>query len=325
MTVKTYYNAIATVLAEEMRRDPAVFVMGEDIAEGGGTFSCTKGLLEEFGQNRVRNTPISECGFVGMSLGAAICGLRPVVELMFLDFACNAMDQIINQISKARYMSGGTVKVPLVLRGPQGGWRGKAAQHSQSLETLYMHVPGLKVVCPSSPYNVAGLLRASIRSDDPVIFCEHKNLIPVKGEVPDDPEFIIPLGKADVVRQGKDVTVIASLMCVHFALEVAEKMAKEGVDVEVVDVRTLVPLDKEGILASVRKTGRAVVAHEAMTFCGWGSEISSIIMEEAFEYLDAPVARVGAKYCPIPYAKELEDEALPSVADIEQAIRRVLA
>jgi pyruvate dehydrogenase E1 component beta subunit len=324
MSTKTYFNAIATVLAEEMRSDPAVFVMGEDVAEGGGAFSCTKGLVEEFGHNRVRNTPISEAGFVGAALGAAICGLRPIVEIMFLDFTCNALDQIINQVSKARYMSGGTVKVPLVLRGPQGGWRGKAAQHSQSLETLFMHVPGMKVVCPSSVRNVAGLLRASIRSDDPVIFCEHKNLIPIKGEVPDDPEFTIPLGVAEVVREGSDVTIIASLMCVHFALEVANKMAKEGVNVEVIDVRSLVPLDKETIIASVHKTGRAVVAHEAVKFCGWGSEIASVIAEEAFQYLDAPVIRVGAKYCPIPYAEVLENEALPSTADIEQAVRKVL-
>jgi pyruvate/2-oxoglutarate/acetoin dehydrogenase E1 component len=324
MSIKTYAQAIKDVLAEEMRRDPDVFVMGEDVAEQGGIFGCTRGLVDEFGKKRVRNTPISEAGFVGAGLGAACAGIRPVVELMYMDFTLISMDMIINQVAKTRYVFGGKAKIPLVIRGQQGVGRGNAATHSQSLEAIFMHFPGLKVVMPSTPADAAGLLRTAIQDDNPVMFFEHKALYSMKGEVPDDPEYAIPFGKANIVREGKSVTVIGTHLYAGRALSAAEKLKEEGIDAEVIDPRTLVPFDKETIIQSVKKTGRAVIVHEAYKTCGVGAEIASIINEEAFQYLDAPVIRLGAKPCPLPFNLGLENAVVPQEDDIINAIRQVL-
>lgn len=323
--IKTYAQAIKDVTAEEMRRDEKVFVMGEDVEVLGGIFGCTRGLADEFGADRVRNTPISEAGFVGAGLGAACCGMRPVVELMYMDFALVALDQIVNQVAKTRYIFGGKAKIPLVIRGQQGVGRGNAATHSQSLEVLFTHFPGLKVAMPSTAEDAAGLLRTAIRDDNPVVFIEHKALYVNKGEVPDDPNFMIPFGKAKVVREGTDCTVVATHTYVQKAVDMAEKLWKEeGISVEVIDPRTLVPFDKETVLNSVRKTGRAVVVHEAHRVCGVGAEIASIIQEEAFPYLDAPVIRLGAKQCPLPFNLGLENAVVPQPQDIYHAVKKAL-
>lgn len=324
MSIKTYAQAIKDVIAEEMRRDPAVFVMGEDIAEQGGIFGCTRGLLQEFGKERIRNTPITEAGFVSAGLGAACAGMRPIVELMYMDFALISMDSIINQIAKTRYIFGGHAKVPLVIRGQQGIGRGNAATHSQSLETIFMHFPGLKVAMPSSPADAAGLLRTAIRDDNPVLFFEHKALYTMKGEVPDDPEFAIPFGQCNIVREGRDVTIIADLLYVGRVLAAAEKLHEQGIEVEVIDPRTLVPLDKATIIKSVQKTGRAVTVHEAHRTAGWGAEVAAMISEEAFKYLDAPVQRLGAKACPLPFSPILESAVVPSEEEIINAVKLVL-
>jgi acetoin:2,6-dichlorophenolindophenol oxidoreductase subunit beta len=324
MSIKTYAQAIKDVLAEEMRRDDRIFVMGEDVAEQGGIFGCTRDLAKEFGKERVRNTPISEAGFIGAGVGAALAGMRPVVELMYMDFTFVSMDQILNQAAKLRYMYGGKATLPLVIRGQQGVGRGNAATHSQSVEAIFMHIPGLKVVMPSTPRDAAGLLRTAIREDNPIMFFEHKALYTTKGEVPDNPEFSIPFGQADVVRQGKDVTLIATHQYVGKSLAVAEKLAKQGIEIEVIDPRTLVPLDKETIINSVKKTGRAVVVHEAHKNCGPGAEIAAMIMEEAFIYLDAPVLRLGAKACPLPFNIGLENAVVPQEAEIEKTVKAVL-
>jgi pyruvate/2-oxoglutarate/acetoin dehydrogenase E1 component len=324
MSIKSYAQAIRDVLAEEMRRDKNVFIMGEDIAEQGGIFGCTRGLVEEFGKERVRNTPISEAGFVGAGIGAAMAGMRPVVELMYMDFTYVCMDQILNQAAKIRYMFGGKAKIPLVIRGQQGVGRGNAGTHSQSVEVFFMHIPGLKVAMPSTPADVAGLLRTAIRDDNPVMFFEHKALYATKGEVPDDPEFMIPFGKANIVREGTNVTVIGTHLYVSRALNAAKKLESEGIDVEVIDPRTLVPLDKQTLVDSVKKTGRVVVVHEAHRTCGVGAEIASIITEEAFKYLDAPVARLGAKACTLPFNLTLENAVVPQEEDIIRAIKSVL-
>jgi len=324
MSIKTYAQAIRDVIAEEMRRDGTVFVMGEDVAKQGGIFGCTRGLLDEFGKERVRNTPISEAGFVAAGLGAACAGMRPIVELMYMDFAFISMDQILNQVAKTRYVFGGKAVIPLVIRGQQGIGRGNAATHSQSVETIFMHFPGIKVIMPSSPADAAGLLRTAIRDDNPVMFFEHKALYALKGEVPDDLDFMIPFGQAKVAREGKDVTLIANLLYVNRALEAAEKLAVEGISVEVIDPRTLVPLDKDTLIQSVVKTGRAVVVHEAHRTGGWGAEIASMITEEAFKYLDAPVGRLGAKACPLPFNPTLEAAVVPSVEEIIKAVKATL-
>ena len=263
MSIKTYAMAVRDTIAAEMRRDEKVFIMGEDIETIGSIFGCTRDLTAEFGRERAFNTPISEAGFVGAGLGAACTGMRPIVELMYMDFALVGMDQLINQVAKTRYIFGGKAKVPLVIRGQQGVGRGNAATHSQSVEAIFMHFPGLKVAVPSTPADAAGLLRTAIRDDNPVIFIEHKQLYIKKGEVPDDPDFMIPFGKANIVREGKDCTVVATHVYVHKALEAAEILAKEGIEIEVVDPRTLVPFDTETVAASVKKTGRAVVVHDA--------------------------------------------------------------
>lgn len=324
MSVKTYAQAIRDVIAEEMRKDENVFVMGEDIKVLGGIFGCTRGLVDEFGEERVRNTPISEAGFVGAGLGAAAAGMRPIVELMYMDFTFVAMDQILNQAAKIRYMTGGNIKVPIVIRGQQGIGRGNAAQHSQCVETMFMHSPGIKVAMPSTPADAAGLLRTAIRDNNPILFFEHKALYATKGEVPDDPEFSIPFGQANVAKEGNDVTIVTNHIYLAKALSVANKLEKEGIGVEVIDPRTLVPLDKDTILESVKKTGRLVVVHEAHKIAGWGAEIASMAMEDAFDYLDAPVLRLGAKHSPLPFNLGLENAVVPQEVEIEEAVRKVL-
>lgn len=323
MSVKTYGQAIKDVLAEEMRKNESVFVMGEDVAEQGGIFGCTRGLVKEFGKERVRNTPISEAGFVGAGIGAACAGMRPVVELMYMDFTYAAMDQILNQAAKIRYMFGGKAKVPLVIRGQQGVGRGNAGQHSQSVEAMFMHIPGLKVAMPSSPADAAGLLRTAIRDDNPVMFFEHKALYATKGEVPDEPEYAIPFGKAGIVKTGSDVTVIGTHLYVGKSVSAAQRLAVEGIHAEVIDPRTIVPLDEDTILQSVKKTGRAVVVHEAHKTGGVGAEIAAMIMEKAFKYLDAPVIRLGAKHCTLPFNLGLENAVVPQEEDIINAVKEV--
>jgi len=324
MAIKTYAQAIKDVIAEEMRQDEKVFIIGEDIAEQGGIFGCTRGLLDEFGSKRVRNTPISESAMVGAGVGAACAGLRPIVELMYLDFVYVAMDQLLNQAAKIRYMFGGKARVPLVVRGQQGIGRGNAGQHSQSIESLFMHIPGMKVVCPSSPADAAGLLRTAIRDDNPVLFVEHKALYATKGEVPDDPEFAIPFGKANVLQSGKDVTIVCSLLYVSRTLEAVKELEAEGISCEVIDPRTLVPLDTDTIVESVKKTGRIVTVHEAHRTMGFGTEIAETVVEQAFKYLDAPPERLGAKMCTLPFNLGLENAVVPQKDEIKAAVYRTL-
>ncbi len=324
MSIKSYAMAIRDVIAEEMRRDERVFIMGEDVETLGGIFGCTRDLYKEFGTQRVRNTPISEAAIVGAGVGAACAGMRPIVELMYMDFTFVAMDQILNQAAKTRYIFGGKAKIPLVIRGQQGIGRGNAATHSQSVETIFMHIPGLKVVCPSTAADAAGLLRTAIRDDNPVMFFEHKALYQVKSEVPDDPEFMIPFGQADVKREGTDITIVANLLYVSRALKAAEKLAEDGISAEVIDPRTLVPLDLDTIEKSVKKTGRLVVVHEAHRTAGWGAEIAAEITERVFPYLDAPPLRLGAKACPLPFNLGLENAATPQVDDIVKATKATL-
>ncbi len=324
MTIKSYVQSIKDVICEEMRRDEKVFIMGEDIEVLGGIFGVTRDLVKEFGADRIRNTPISEAAFISAGLGAACAGMRPIVELMYMDFALVGADSLINQVAKTRYIFGGKARVPLVIRGQQGVGRGNAATHSQSIEALFMHFPGFKLAMPSCPEDAAGLLRTAIRDDNPVVFIEHKALYIEKGEVPEDPEFMIPFGKARIVRPGKDVTVIATHTYVKKSVAAAERLSKEGIDVEVIDPRTLVPLDIATIIESVRKTGRAVVVHEAHRTCGIGAELAAQIYELAFPYLDAPIERLGAKACPLPFNLGLENAVVPQPEDIDRAIKRTL-
>ncbi|HID87045.1 MAG TPA: alpha-ketoacid dehydrogenase subunit beta [Anaerolineae bacterium] len=319
----TFRDALNEALHEEMARDPDVFVIGEDVGRYGGPFQVTRGLYEKYGEKRVRDTPISEAGFVGIGVGAAMTGLRPVVEVLYIDFATLAMDQIVNQAAKPRYMFGGKVKVPLVLRTQGGGGRGNAAHHSQSLEMWYVHVPGLIVIQPSTPYDAKGLLKSAIRNDNPVIFIEHKLLYGTKGPVPEE-EYTVPIGVADVKRQGSDATVVAHSRMVLFALSAAEKLAEEGIEVEVIDPRTLKPLDTATIVESVKRTGRLIVVSEGVRTGGFASEVAACIQEEAYDYLDAPILRVTTEDVPIPYAKELELEAIPQERDIIQAVKSVV-
>jgi 2-oxoisovalerate dehydrogenase E1 component len=319
----TMAEALNEALHQEMQRDERVFVMGEDVGLIGGIFQVTRGLRERFGEDRVRDTPISEATFVGAGVGAAIAGLRPVVEIQIWDFVAVTMDQVVNQAAKFRFMLGGQPTVPLVIRGPQGGGIRLAAQHSQSLEAWFAHVPGLVVVAPATPYDAKGLLASAIRDDNPVIFLEHKALYASRGPVP-EPPYAIPLGKADVKREGRDVTVVAIQSMVPRALAAAAELEKEGISVEVIDPRTLVPLDEAAILASVARTHRLVVAHEAVKRGGFGAEIAAIIAEKAIDELDAPIVRVGARAVPMPYNDGLERATIPTPADIVDAIRRVL-
>ncbi|MCB0245950.1 MAG: alpha-ketoacid dehydrogenase subunit beta [Anaerolineae bacterium] len=318
----TYAKALREALIEEMERDPNILLLGEDIGVYGGVFKVTEGLLARFGPERVIETPISEAGFVSAAVGLAMTGKHPMAELMFMDFAYVAADSIFNQAAKMRYMSGGRAQVPLTIRTQQGGGRGNAAQHSQSLETFFTHIPGLKVVLPSTPYDAKGLLKSALRDPNPVMFIEHKLLYNTKGLVPDG-EYTVPLGKADVKRSGTDATVVTWSRTVLHALEAADLAAADGIDVEVIDLRCTVPLDIDTVVESVKKTGRLVVAHEAHRRLGVGAEIAALVQELAFDYLDAPVERVGALDIPTPYSKPLEDEALPDAAKIVQAIKRV--
>jgi pyruvate dehydrogenase E1 component beta subunit len=310
-------------MSTAMRRDEDVFIMGEDIAEMGGSMGVTQGMLEEFGPERVRNTPISEMAIVGAGIGAAIAGMRPIVEIMYQDFTTLAMEQIVSQAAKHRYMSGGQIKVPLTIRTQGGAGWSPGAQHAQQLEAWFVHVPGLKVVFPSTPEDVRGLLWSSIYEDNPIIFFEHRTLYGIKGEVSDEIEPI-EIGKARIHREGEDVTVIATGRLVHESLKAAEQAAEEGISVEVFDPRTLQPLDEDALIASVKKTNRAVVAHEAVTRMGWGAEVAAIVQEKAFDWLDAPVARVGAKFTPIPFAPVMEEWVVPHSQDVLSAIKNTV-
>jgi pyruvate/2-oxoglutarate/acetoin dehydrogenase E1 component len=323
MAVMMYREALNLALREEMRRDPRVFLMGEEVGLYEGAYKVTAGLLKEFGEKRVIDTPICESGFTGVGVGAAMLGLRPVIEMMTFNFAILALDQIVNSAAKMLYMSGGQYPIPLVVRGPGGPAAQLAAQHSQSMETYFYHVPGLKVVRPSTPADAKGLLKSAIRDDNPVIFIESETLYAIKGEVPEDPEFTVPLGKAAIRREGTDVTVIAYMGMLYRALEVAEELAKEGISAEIVDPRTLRPMDQDTIISSVRKTHRAVVVEAGAGFAGMGSEIATEITEDAFDDLDAPVERVTGENAPMPYARNLELLKTPSKAKIMAAIRKV--
>lgn len=318
----TFSEATLEAMAEEMARDERVFVMGEDIARQGGVFGQFKGLPQQFGFDRVIDTPISETAIIGASVGAALAGMRPVADMHFADFITVAMDEVVNQMAKVRYMFGGQCTVPLVVRAPDGIIRSAAAQHSQSFEAWFLHVPGLKVVVPSNPADAKGLLKAAIRSDDPVLYFEHKALFSVKGPVPEG-EHIVPIGKANIAREGKDVTIVSySLMMTH-ALAAADKLAGQGIDAEVVDLRTISPLDKETIFASVAKTKRLIIVHEAVKTGGVGAEIAASVAEEMIDYLDAPIRRLGAPFVPIPFSPSLEKLVKIGAEDIVTAVKTI--
>ena len=316
-----YIRGITEALREEMARDENVFVVGEDVGLPGGPFSATRGLLEEFGEGRVKDTPISESAIVGLAIGAATQSLRPVVEIMFMDFMTVCMDQVVNQLAKMRYMSGGQYQLPIVIRTPCGGGLNAGPHHSQCLEAWFAHVPGLKIVMPATPYDVKGLLKAAIRDDNPILFIENKALYGLKGEIPEG-EYLVPIGKADVKRSGKDITVVAASRMVHQSLVAAEALSKDGIDVEVIDLMTIIPLDKETIFKSVEKTSKLVIAHEAVKDFGIGAEISAMVCEEMIDCLDAPIVRVGAPFSPVPY--NLEKFYLPNSEDVIKAVRKVL-
>jgi acetoin:2,6-dichlorophenolindophenol oxidoreductase subunit beta len=320
----TYREAVRDGIAQAMRADDSVFIMGEDIAEMGGSMGVTQGLLDEFGPERVRNTPISEMAIVGAGIGAAMAGMRPIVEIMYEDFLTLSLEQIVNQAAKHRYMSGGQLTVPLTIRTQGGAGWSPGAQHAQQLEAWLVHIPGLKVAYPSTPEDVRGLLWTSIHDDNPVVLFEHRLLYPVKGEVPEQLEPI-PFGKARVVREGTDVTVIAIGPLVHRALDAAKQAEEDGISVEIVDPRTLQPLDEEMLVASVKKTNRAVVAHEAVTRMGFGAEVAAVLQHQAFDYLDAPIERVGAKFTPLAFAPVMEQYVVPHAEDVLDAIRRTVA
>jgi pyruvate dehydrogenase E1 component beta subunit len=323
MAVITMREALNQALREEMLRDQDVFLMGEEVAEYQGAYKVTKGLLEALGPKRVIDTPITELGFAGLGVGAAMAGLRPIIEFMTFNFSILATDQIINSAAKMLYMSGGQFKIPIVFRGPGGSAFQVSSQHSQALESWFSYFPGLKVVMPSTPADAKGLLKTAIRDDDPVIFIEQERMYGNKGEVPEDPEFTIPLGLADIKREGTDATIVARSLMVPIALKAAEQLEKEGVSCEVIDPRTIRPLDIDTIVESVKKTNRVVVAEESHPFCGVAAEISMEIMERAFDYLDAPVKRVSGVDVPMPYAKNLEQLAIPGVDQLVAAVREV--
>jgi acetoin:2,6-dichlorophenolindophenol oxidoreductase subunit beta len=320
----TYREAVRDALSNAMRRDDRVFIMGEDIAEMGGSMGVTQGMLAEFGPERVRNTPISEIAIVGAGIGSAIQGLLPVVEIMYEDFLTISMEQLVNQAAKHRTMSGGQVQVPLTIRTQGGAGWSPGAQHAQQLEAWFVHVPGLKVVFASTPEDVRGLLWSSIYDPNPVVFFEHRTLYPVRGEVPDEIEPI-PLGRARVHREGTDVTVVATGRLVHESLKAAEQAEQDGISVEVVDPRTLSPLDSETIVASVQKTTRCVTAHEAVVQGGFGAELAAVVQHGAFDYLDAPIERVGARFAPLAFAPVMEEYVIPHADDVLAAIKRTVA
>ena len=319
----TYREAVLEALREEMKRDERVYLLGEDIGEFGGSYKTTQGLLKEFGKERVRNTPISEAAIIGASLGSALLGMRPVAELMYIDFSGIAMDQITNQLAKVKYMFGGKAKVPVVVRTQGGTGRSSAAQHAQSLEAWFVHIPGLKVVMPSTAYDCKGLLKAAIRDDNPVFFIEHKLLYTTTSEIPEE-DYVIPLGKADVKRQGSDCTIVATSRMVHYALDAADRLAADGIQCEVVDPRTLSPLDEETILSSVGKTNKLVIVVEAAPRCSFASEVAAVVAEKGFDLLDAPIQRVTEMHTPIPFAPKLEQYVTPSVDKVMAAVKKVV-
>jgi len=319
MRKMTYSEAIREAMVEEMRANPSVFLMGEDVGVFDGVWGVSNGMLAEFGHERVRDTAISEINIIGSGLGAALVGMRPIVEIMFGDFLMCAGDQLVNQVAKARFMSGGKANVPLTIRVTTGAPGSSGAQHSQSPESWFMNVPGLKIVTPATPADAKGLLKTALRGEDPVLFFEHKMLYGLTGEVPEDPEFMVPFAEASVVREGKDVTIIGVGIMVQKALTAARTLSDQGVDAEVIDPRTLVPLDKDTLIKSVAKTGRVIIVHEAHRRSGPGAEISAMLAEEAIEYLDGPIIRIGAMNVPLPYNPELENHVLPNENDIVQA------
>ena len=323
MKEMSYRDALREAVLEEMRRDEKVFIIGEEVGRYGGAYGVTRGLFQEFGARRVVDSPISEAGIVGLGVGAAITGLRPIVELMYVDFVGLAMDQIANQMAKFRYMTGGQLTIPMVLRTQGGTGRSAGAQHSQSLESWLVHVPGLRVVMPSNPMDAKGLLKTAVRCDDPVVFIEHKGLYSAKGEVPED-EYTTALGEAAVLRQGKDATILSYSAMVHVALKAADALSSEGIEAEVIDLRTLNPLDTPAILSSARKTGRVAVVSEAHKTLGMGAELSALISERCFEQLKAPVLRIAASDTPVP-ASILEKMSVPSEESVVQGIRHLVS
>ena len=319
-----YVAAFNEAVAYEMEHDPDVFCAGEDIGAFGGVFQTYAGLQKRFGEERCFDTPISEQAIIGLGVGAAVSGLRPIVDLMFMDFMCVAMDQIVNQAAKLKYMFGGEAVLPLTITLAGGAGLSAAAQHSQSLEAILCHIPGLKVVYPSNPYDMKGLMTSCIREDNPTVMIKHKRLLGMTGDVPEE-SYVVPLGEAKVTREGADVTVVAWGRMANEALDAAEKLADDGIDCEVIDPRTLQPLDTDTIVESVRKTNRAIIVHEAVRFGGFGGEVASQIQEFAFDHLDAPVARVAAPFTPVPFSPALEQHYLPSAASIADGIRDVMA
>jgi pyruvate/2-oxoglutarate/acetoin dehydrogenase E1 component len=319
----SYLEAVREALMQEMRCDPEVFLIGEDIGVYGGAFGVTRGMLEEFGPERIRDTPISEAAIAGAATGAALMGMRPVMEIMFMDFLTISMNQLVNQAAKIRFMFGGKASIPMVIRAPAGSGTGAAAQHSQSLEAWFIHTPGIKVVAPATPHDVKGLLVTAIRDDNPVLFMEHKLLYRAQGPVPEE-LYSIPLGQAQVRREGRDLTALAYSIMVPRALEAAEELAAEGIDLEVVDLRSLKPLDRETVVRSVSKTGRVLILHESPQTGGFGGELAAVVAEsEAFDYLDAPIRRLAGRDIPIPYNRTLERATVPQVEDIVDAARVV--
>jgi 2-oxoisovalerate dehydrogenase E1 component beta subunit len=326
MPIKNVLDAIRDAMFEEMQRDPSVLIMGEDVGRNGGVFRATEGLWKEFGDSRVIDTPLAELGIVGIAIGAAMNGMRPIAEIQFADFMAPAFDQIVNEAARIRYRSAGDWTCPLVIRAPYGGGIHGALYHSQCVEAFYAHVPGLKVLCPSTPYDAKGLLKAAIRDDDPVIYLEHKKTYRlIKGEVPEG-DYSVPIGRADIKREGGDLSLFTYGMMVHHALEAAERVAQDGIDVEVVDLRSLRPLDKEAVLSSARKTGKALVVYEDNLFGGYGAEIAALIAEEAFEFLDGPVMRLGSPEAPaVPFSAQMEEWFMLNPQKIENTIRKLAA
>lgn len=323
MAIMTMRDALNLALREELKRDQNVFIMGEEVAQYDGAYKVTRGLLHEFGEKRVIDSPITELGFAGLGVGAAMAGLRPVIEFMTFNFSILATDQIINSAAKMLYMSAGQYKIPIVFRGPNGSAFQVSSQHSQAMESWYAHFPGVKVVMPSTPADAKGLLKSAIRDDDPVIFMEQERMYGNKGEVPEDEDFLIPLGVADIKRDGTDCTIVARSMTVPIALKAAEELEKQNVSVEVIDPRTIRPLDIETIIKSVKKTNRLVIVEESHSFCGVASEITAQVQEKAFDYLDAPIKRLSGVDAPMPYAKNLERLALPDSDRVVKAVKEV--
>jgi pyruvate dehydrogenase E1 component beta subunit len=325
MRTITYRDALREAIAEEMRRDERVYILGEDIAGYGGTYAVTKGLFEEFGEKRVRDTPLAEEIIIGTALGSALGGLRPIAELMTMNFSLLASDLIINSAAKFRYMFGGQPSIPMVIRMPGGGGAQRGAQHSQMLESLYAHIPGLKLVMPATPYDAKGLLKAAIRDDDPILFVEHELLYNIKGEVPDEgEEYTVPLNQGVVRREGNDVTLVTFSRMMHICMQAAEELAKEGIEAEVIDLRAIRPIDLDLVLDSLRKTNRVVVAEEGWKYYGTGQGIIAMIYEHGFDWLDAPIGHVTGKDVPMPYSKPLEHLALPTRDDVIAAVKAIV-